>query len=268
MRARFGRWVVWIALCVPLFAQATGGARPAETALPDGMPLAQHDAAVAAYRAGDWESARTAWSAALELSRGERGLDRAALCYNLGNVAYRQGDELAAVAWYTSALALAPRFAAARENRDLVRRTAGLEASDRGDLEGTLSGALRALTPAEAEWLALCALVLTALALGYEAVCGGALGRRLVASALVLLALGLLPWLYRLTFDPRDPYMIVAPTGARVHAEPREDATVTGELAAGGTVERLDAWPGWLRVETGDGERGWIAARHAQSLRP
>lgn len=232
------------------------------------VALDQHARAVEAYRASDWKSAQTLWLAALEASQDGQQLDRAALCYNLGNAAYRLEDRYSAVAWYSAALKLEPRFSAARANLELARREAGLEPADRGDLEAALHAALSSLTRAESEWLALGALLLVAVAFLYEALRGGPRGRRWVGASLVLLAIGLLPWMYGLARAEREPWMVTSATGAELFAEPRSDSSVTGELEVATPVEQVDAWADWIKVQAHDGKQGWILRDQAQTLSP
>ena len=231
-------------------------------------PLDLHALAVEAYRAEDWEGAHTLWSRALAApGAAAPTLDRAVLLYDLGNAAYRLDRKLEAVARYTAALRLAPRFADARANLELARAELELEPADRGDLESALERAIDWTAPREAEWLALGGFVLAALGLGFEALRGGPRARN---AALVAVALGALlaaPWLGQLATRAREPWMIVAAGGAPLHSEPRDGAAVQGALAAGLAVEARDTFPGWISVASGD-QRGWIRAEHALPLEP
>lgn len=231
----------------------------AESSAPaDAMAL--HEEAVRAYRAGEWDVARARWSEALEEDPEGRVLDRAAVLYDLGNVAWRQGQGLEAVAWYTAALRLSPRDGDARANLELVRGKLGLEPDDRGDLDSTVRRALSFLTLAEAEWVVLGTLALLAGALSFEAFYGGAAGRRAVVGALLVVGAALVPWARSLREADRDPVMVIAEDGSSVHSEPRAEAAVIGQLQPAAVVERIDRVPGWVRVDLGHGERGWAPA--------
>jgi len=212
--------------------------------------------AVQAYRAEDWTSARTLF---LELLQDEHPeLDRASVLYDLGNVAWRQGRPLEAAAWYTACIREAPRHRDAWNNLEFVRSEAGLEPADRGDLLSTVRRLLTTLTPAEAEWLAVGCTALLALALLLEALRGGALFRRLSLGALAVLGLGLLPWLWGLSGDGQ-PVFVVAHDGAALRSQPADEGAVVGRLMPGSEVQRIDSLPGWVRVQWGDGGRGWVA---------
>jgi tetratricopeptide (TPR) repeat protein len=214
--------------------------------------------AAAAYRAGDYETARTLW---LEVLREEQPtVERASVLYDLGNVAWREGRALEAAAWYTACIREAPRHGDAWNNLEFVRSEAGLEPADRGDLLSTLRRLLGAFTPAEAEWFAVACTGLLALTLALEALRGGALFRRLSFAALVLLALGLVPWLWSLVQSGGSPVFVVANDGAALRSQPAEGGTVVGRLLPGSEADRIDSLPGWVRVERADGARGWVAA--------
>lgn len=229
-------------------------------------PLDAHALAVEAYRAGDWEGAATLWHEVL--AHGEDpAVDRAAVLYDLGNCAFRRGDRLEAVGWYTAALRLRPLFEDARANLEFARAEAGLDPDDRGDLEATFGRLVGALTLAEAEWLVLAGLVLLAVAFVVEALVGGAVGRRAVGGALVFLLVGLVPWGRGLVAAQQDPWLVIAESGAAVRSEPRDEATVLRSEPAGREVERTDSIPGWIEIELEDGASGWVRAEDAFRLR-
>jgi len=224
----------------------------------DQRPLDTHALAVEAYRAGDWESAETLWRDVLRATEGDDDFDRASVLYDIGNCAFRRGNVLAAVGWYTAAARRAPRDGDVRANLEFARTEAGLDPADRGDLEATFARLVTALTVAEAEWLVLVALFGLAIAFVYEALYGGPFGRRAVTVALVVLALTLVPWIAALRAAAGDPYLVVADSGAPVRSEPRDDATVLSTAGAGEILERTDAFPGWIEVELDEGRSGWV----------
>jgi hypothetical protein len=117
-------------------------------------------AAVDAYRRGDYAGAKSLWIATLETGRDESGAplpdgERARILYDLGNAAFRAGEPLEAVGWYTASLRLRPRDAETWSNLEHARRTAKLEPADRGDLAATLGRLLTSITHVESQWLAL-----------------------------------------------------------------------------------------------------------------
>jgi len=231
-------------------------------------------AAIDAYRRGDYAAAKSLWVAALEAGKDERGDplpagERARILYDVGNATYRAGAPLEAVGWYTASLRLRPRDAETWANLEHARRTAKLEPADRGDLAATLWRLMTSITPAESEWIALAGGAVCALVLAAEALRGGRLLRRLsLAAALVALAT-LAPWFVHRSRSARDTLLVIDPadSGASVHSEPRHDSAVVANAAAGDEVERLDELPGWVKIAGRDGTAGWIESRGAFALR-
>lgn len=235
-----------LSVCAPVQTNAAG-------------PTQVDQDAVRAYREGDYATATSLWKQALEAV--ELPGERARIAYDLGNAAFREGQMLEAVGWYTASIRLAPRDADAWSNLELARTEAGLEPADRGDLASTTSRLLSSMTPAEAEWIVLGALALLALCLSFEALRGGALWRRTSLAAAVVVALALGPWLWSLQHSKRQPVMIVASDGAAARSEPRGDAKQIERIAVGTEVERLDRLPGWVKVRTTEGNEAWVRER-------
>jgi hypothetical protein len=212
--------------------------------------------AVEAYRAEDWSTARSLW---LEvLADPASGLNPADALFDLGNTAWRQGEPLEAAAWYTACIRVEPRHAAAWANLEFVRAEAGLEPADRGDLSSTLRRLLGALTPGEAEWLAVGCTALLAAALVLEALRGGAFLRRVSIGATVVLLVGAVPWLWNLRGGPEHPVFVVNGEGAALHSRPADEGALVGRLLPGTEAARVDALPDWVRVEASGGARGWV----------
>jgi len=231
-------------------------------------------AAIDAYRRGNYESAKSLWLAALESGRDESGAplhsgERARIFYDLGNAAFRSDAPLEAVGWYTASLRLRPRDSDTWTNLEHARRTAKLEPADRGDLGATLWRLVTSITPAESEWLALAGAALWAALLAAEALRGGRLLRRLSFAATFLALAGLVPWIIHSDRADRDTILVVADDdgGTGVHSEPRSDAAVVANAAAGSELERTDELPGWVKVVTEDGTAGWIESEAAFALR-
>lgn len=220
-------------------------------------PLARaqaDDPAVAAYRAGDHGSASQIWSEALEHAPSAR--ERARLCYNLGNCAYRAGKLHLAIAWYTASRMLHPRGADLWRNLEHARAEAGLEPADRGDLDSTLSRLFSSLTLAESEWLVSLLAALLAACLAGEALRGRAFRRPALVLG-VLLLVACVPWVWNLASRGR-PSMVVAKDGAPARSEPSRTAKALAELAPGTIVERTDALPGWVEVRANDRAELWV----------
>jgi tetratricopeptide (TPR) repeat protein len=218
--------------------------------------VAEESVATAAYRAGRYGAAETLWND--ELLAAEEAPERARLAYNLGNVAYRQGNVEEAVGWYTAALRLTPRDPDVWANLELARTESGLEPADRGDLESTTKRLVSAFTLAESEWLVIGLMLLLGACLGGEALRGGKLWRRLSFGALLLVAGSLAPFTWNKIHEGGQPMMIVSKRAVPARAEPRPDAKRITEFAPGLEVERLDGLPGWVKVAAPDGLELWV----------
>lgn len=231
-------------------------------------------AAIDAYRRGNYDSAKSLWIAALETGKDESGSalpasERARILHDLGNTAFRSGAPLEAVGWYTASLRLRPRDGETWTNLEHARRTAKLEPADRGDLAATLWRLVTSITPAESEWIALAGAALWAALLAAEAIRGGRLLRRLSLAATFLALVSLVPWIVHRGRAERDTVLVIAADdgGTGVHSEPRPDAAVVANAAAGVELDRLDELPGWVKVVAPDGTAGWIESRAAFALR-
>jgi len=230
-------------------------------------------AAVEAFRRGDFEAAQNLWTAALERGEGAgRPLppaERGRLLYDVGNAAFRRGNVLEAVGWYTASLRERPRDADTWKNLEHARATAKLDPADRGDLAATGWRLVSSLTSAESEWLALLGAFAWCALLVAEALRGGRLLRRLAFLGLLLNLATLAPWLYHRTHDGLDTVLVIEASehGADVRSEPRPDAVAVGNAAAGSEVERLDELPGWTKIALPGDASGWIESRAAFPLR-
>ncbi len=233
----------------------------------DGTPRDQ--AAIDAYRHGDFETAKSLWVASLDaedahLSKAER----ARILYDVGNAAYRKGDVLEAVGWYTASIRLRPRDADAWKNLEQARASAKLEPADRGDLAATLGRLVGSLTRSESEWLALGAALVWAAVLAGEAFRGGRLLRRLALAGAFTTACALAPLAWHALKDGRDTLLVLDPSerGAEIRSEPRSDATVVGTVDSGTEVGREDELPGWVKIAPPGGTSGWIPTKSAFAL--
>jgi len=235
------------------------GQEPAPT---EPTPLQRFEQGVEAYRRGDPESAAHLWQRLV--AEGHAELDSAVLCYDLGNAAFRSGRPLEAAAWYSASLRMEPRSADAWSNLELAREKAGLEPADRGDLVDTLRRLATAQTLAELEWtlVVLAGLLLASLLL--EAVLGGASLRRTAWSLAALLVVVAALWTWRVTQDRGPQLFVVESGGTTIHSEPRADAAAVGRAEPAELLEPTDALPGWRRVRSRSGARGWV--REAEVL--
>lgn len=213
---------------------------------------------VAAYRAGDHDLAIALWEEGLDAALPDG--DRARVCYNLGNAAWRAGQGGRALGWYEAALRLAPRHADARSNAAFVREELDIPPAETGDLRSAASRFLRIVTHAEAAWLLLLSSALLLAALVCEALWGGRAWRRAVGAASVSVVILALPWVYAETQIHARPYLVIGAPSVSLRAEPRPELPTIAAPLTGSEVVRLDELDGWLRVEARGGERGWAPA--------
>ena len=251
-----------LALC---FFAAIGSAARQSPA--PASPEALFEAGVARYRALDYTDAGALWTRALELSAARSAAQRAQLCESLGNVYFRQDRPLEAAAWFSAAIELTPRDESAWSNLEKARSKAGLEPADRGDLTATFQRVVHALSLAEAEWLALLAAVGLGTGIVLRALVFGRAANRWLALCAGLAAISVAPWIVRLRESSADPMFVVSTAGAAVLSEPRPTAAKLALLSAGAQAQRLESLAGWVRVQTGSGERGWVLAESLFALR-
>jgi hypothetical protein len=207
------------------------------------------------YRSGEFAAADAAWRETL--ATVEEGPLRAQLEYNLGNVAYRRGDALQAVAWYTASLTRRPRHAGTLANLDLARAEAGLPPRDSGGLTSALVRSVGAFDAAEAGWMGLGGVLVLLVALAYEALVGGFSGRlaAFFGAFVALVLLGPLA-LHALRSDaPRA--MVVVEGGLVGREDPRQDGARIADVAAGAVVVVEDRYLDWRRVRS-DGQVLWV----------
>ncbi len=221
---------------------------------------------VEAYRRADWTAAERYWSSALAEDLGDE--DRARVLYNLGNVAWRRGEALRAVGYYSASLRADPRRADTWKNLETARASAGLAPAYRGDLRSTLLRLFSSLRPHETRALVLVALALALPVLALEALRGGRLFFWLALVAFAGLALASVPWWLGLREGPRDPWLVVRGPMVALRSEPRDELAPSGEISAGEEVERIDELQGWVRVRTKDGSRGWVPEDAVFPLEP
>jgi len=226
---------------------------------------ASFERGVDAYRRGDYGAARDLWQATLAEDLDTLG--RARVYYDLGNAHWRLGATLPAIACFTAAVRLDPRHDEAWQNLELARAKASLPPADAGDLGATVERLLDRLRPDERRSLLFAALVLWAAVLVLEIRAGGAAWRAALLAATLLLAGAALPWAHGLLERERhQPMLVIANGGVALRGEPLEARGPVGELAALEEVERLDALPGWVRVQRDDGTRGWVREENVFAL--
>lgn len=242
--------MMWLLALAPSVASAEG--------------TADFDQGVEAYRRGDYASAETLWREALRSDELEP-FDRAAIARNLGNAAWRQARGLEAVAWYTASLRSAPRDSETWASLEHARQASELEPADRGDLTSTVRRIVGSWTLAEAQWMLAGATFLWFLALIGEALRGGVVWRAAAWSGFLLVGIASAPLLWHLARADREVWMVVE-RGTELSSEPRADLAPTGALEPAQEVTGIDQVPDWVRVETGDGARGWVPRESVMRL--
>lgn len=244
---------------------------PLAVGLPGAASLPGADAiafarGVEAYRRGDPAGAELSWREALEAPLGPA--ERARVLYDLGNAAWRQGEALEAIGWWEACLRVDPRHADARHNAELARAEEGLEPLDRGDLRSTVARLAGALRPAEARRFVALALALLAACLAWEAFLGGRPARLASLGAAGLVALACVPWAVAREAGEGAPLLAIQRPVLELRSEPRRDLEPIASVDVGVELERIDELPGWVRVRTDAGVRGWVPETAVFPLAP
>ena len=219
------------------------------------------DPAVLAYRSGDFDTARVLLLEDLAAEPAPEGRERGRLFYALGNVAARQERWPEAVGWYEASRRLRPRDADTWANLELARSRAGFEPADRGDLADTVERLLGLVTPAESRWLALVGVALAAAAFAFEALRGGAAGRRTAFAGALVLLVCVTPWARHVLARGEDPLLVIAGGPLPARSEPRTDAARLFEVSPDQRVERVGTFLEWTQVEDAGGAVGWVPSR-------
>ncbi|MFN0244186.1 MAG: SH3 domain-containing protein [Planctomycetota bacterium] len=254
-------------LLLATIASAIGARAESSSTRAAADAMQRNQRAEQAYRARDLDEAASEWLAYLDQSVAQPPAERARVLYNLGNVAFRQNKVLESVGWYTAALRLRPRDGDTWRNLEHARTAAKLDPADRGDLAATLERLLTSLTPSESERLFAGVLLVWAACLAVEALRGGRTWRLISIVATALVVLGALPLVVVRARESAERMLVISSERVALHSEPRGDAAAVGELAPGDAVERLDALPEWVKVESASGAVGWVKAGAVFDLR-
>jgi tetratricopeptide (TPR) repeat protein len=230
--------------------------------------LATRQQAEASYRAGNYKQARALWLASLEELTDQPGSEAriGQLCYNLGNTAYRDGEAMQAIAWYTAARRHLPRNADLLANLEFVRGELALPPEHSSGILSTLAASLRSWTPAESKGIALLGVLVLAATLLYEALRGGSRGRTLLLAGMGLCSLLWLPFLRHTLAGESSPQMIIAARGTNARSEPRPDSKTLLHLDPTAIVDYLDTWQDWTKIRTQAGEEVWVTSSKVMSI--
>ena len=255
-------------LLVLLFAGTPGWARTQDPVTPSVDALGRADAffgdGVQLYRRGEYGPAQERFKAAL--ATGADALEpgqRVRILRALGNTAYRRGNALEAVGWYTAALDLAPRDPDLWVDAELARSDAGLPPLARGTIASDVDRYLHARTPAAARRLAFGGGLILCSALLLELLRGGRAARWLAIAAFLAAAWMSLPWLATFLPEPDDPHLVLRTSPLAVRSEPQSGLAAIAHLDPGTTVSRLDELEDWIRIKGSAQEGqivGWVPA--------
>jgi tetratricopeptide (TPR) repeat protein len=251
-------------------------AAPALAAEP--QDLAAFQAANAAYKAGEFDSALSGYRKLAE------GVHNPELYLNLGNAAFKTGQLGWAILYYERGLALQPRNPELRESLRFAReRIVDRSADDAPGLAGLLSTLHRQLALDELMAVTSALWLLTLLAAGAVYRQDLTLGQSLSALlsflevpwkqklaamlAPCLLAFGLCGgWAYVRLQDSRATHAIVLAKEAKASSAPATDATVVFAVHEGTRVAVLRRSDRWSQVSLANGYSGWVLSDAIQEI--
>lgn len=227
-----GRWRERTGLTVLLFLVGAGWL-PSQTA-PEQL-----------YEAGAFRAAALGFQ-----ERAVASPDVTANWFNLGNAAYRAGDDALALVGWVRAARLSPRDGGIRRALQLVAPA---------DPAASKSLWVAPVTPAECwlvgliVWLSGWAGILITRSLRgrWVVLLGG-------GAVLILLGAGLDRWY-------ASPLAILS-SNDQLRLSPTELAPGVGEVARLGTVRLVATRAGWAEVDAGAGQRGWVREEMLQPL--
>lgn len=217
------------------------------------------DQATEAWRRGDALSSTSMWTSQLE-DPATSDLERARLCHNLGNAAFRRQDPLEAVAWYTASLRLDGRRNETHANLEYARSECDLEPADDGSLGATFTRLLQWLGPSGTAWCALLGVVGLLVCLLGEALRGGFAWRVAALVAVCLQPLFWAPKVVELTSEQPSAWMVVSASGVRGYAEPGMDSNRVAAYVGGDVLLRHDAVGDHVLVSLPGERRAWVRA--------
>ncbi|NRA95364.1 MAG: tetratricopeptide repeat protein [Planctomycetes bacterium] len=203
-------------------------------------PTSHFERGLAAYDAGQFDRARSAFTAAL----ADAGVAQGPILYNIGNCAYRQGRHAEAVLFYRRALLRMPRDEEVTFNLRRVEAHLGIDGASDRSFEAIVLGVVDTMTPAEGLLLVGVLQVAGFLAL---VVWRRRRGVRLAMGAAVVVALlGGARLVYRQWYAP--PSGVVLSEEIALRAQPHASLPATLELRAGEVVTVEESSDRWMWV--------------------
>ena len=218
----------------------------------DAETVSRFMAAVAAYKAEDYDKAIAAYE---EILRA--GKESGALYYNLGNSYFKKGSLGKAILNYERARRLIPRDGDLNFNLEYARAKANLPAVVGISWPRLVEQRICNWTEREIGWgLVVIAFGGAALHLASLFGCWPVRARRHVIGLVCLLWLIFVGGLAAKFSAEKDLAVAVAESEAKF--EPREDAVTYFPLTEGAMVKILAAQGVWAKVKRADGKVGWV----------
>ena len=190
------------------------------------------------------------------------------LFYNIGNCLYQQGKYAQALAYYESALRIAPRDSDILENLNLTRRKLSLPEKNVLEAPADVPPYLRDLLRPD-EWLLVLSIgsALIFLALGLRRSTGRSIWGSMLASGAVVMVVAFSAVLAQGVSSYDDRAAIVIVRNAPVYALPSTQALRLPDinLQSGEEVRIVETRLDWVRIRTGSAE-GWVKKEDVQKL--
>jgi tetratricopeptide (TPR) repeat protein len=243
--------IILLVLTLLLCARPLTAAETAQDAFARGNAL---------YAAGQYADAEAAYQSAQRA-----GLVSANLYFNLGNAAYRQGHNGAAVLNYQRALILEPGHAEAAANLAFLRGAspATAEGSPIEQMLASRGANFWCLIAALAAWIALAAGAAAYFWRPWRTAWALAAVASLALSATSVGAV----WL--LVNGPENPgRAIVLADHTRAYYAPAENAKLVSTLSSGSSVRILSRQGPWTYAQLADGARAWLASGSVEKVIP
>ena len=226
--------------------------------------------AASSFKKGNEQLAKGDYAHAIGTYRAleRQGVQRAELYCNTGTAFYKTGQVGWAIYYYEKGLVLAPLDAQLRANKAAALRQAEIQASTEKPIY-TLSESTATKAADVVGKLAIASVLLSSVLF-----LGSALGKRKLAMEtllrpsryLLLLGGGLLLVAGGLLWPFARPGAIVVQAKIIGRAGPGRAARRVFEARAGETVTVQTRYQGWLKVQTPNGEEGWVNAASVASL--
>jgi tetratricopeptide (TPR) repeat protein len=227
-------------------------------------PMESFFAGNGAYADGDYGPAEQAYAAVLD-----RGVESAALWFNLGNARFKQGRIGAAIAAYERSLRLAPRDPDAAANVAFARERLLIESPAAPLVERIATPLATQMSIPELAEAAAAFWWFVWLSAAVGALAGGTriAMRRLAIAAAFLFVFFAANFAVRYRDTVMTKWVVVtAPGDSAVRFEPSEEGTEHFPVTEGTILEFRRIRNEWIQVRRRDGRRGWIPATSGETL--